>query len=127
MRKSAYVLFIFLFGCNSSQSSSTVEQDSILTKTALHPIHSEGKSSVDKAQILGTWTDGSTENATFDIQEDSIFYVEEMQSYPYSLSRDTMSIRYPDMSFKGKVYFITDTMVLTDAESGTTKYIRFKN
>ena len=82
---------------------------------------------IEKEKLLGVWTDGSSDNATFAIEKDSIFYTDEMVSYPYSLRGNSLTITYPDMSFQGIAYFINDTLVLSDSEFGITKYTRFKN
>jgi hypothetical protein len=66
------------------------------------------------SSILGAWTDGSTENATFDIQKDSIFYVDQLESYPYHLNGDNISIQYADYKYEAKISWIQDTLVLTD-------------
>jgi len=128
MRNSvSLLLIIFLFSCNSPQRHNLSKDDSSNVKLEPKQNPSRFHDSVDKIQLLGTWTDGTTENATFDIQKDSIFYVNQLQSYPYRLKGDSLTIHYSDMIFKGKVYFIMDTMVLSDREFGTTKYTRFKN
>jgi hypothetical protein len=117
--------------CNSSISTTPPDQNSKAIGSGT-PVESELKvakslNGIQKAQILGAWTDGKYENATFDIQQDFIFYTDEMVSYPYTLKGDSLKIRYPDMSFMGAVYFIKDTLVLRDPEFGTTKYYRFKD
>jgi hypothetical protein len=79
------------------------------------------------SRLLGAWTDGSSENVTFNIGKDSIFYLDEMTSFPYTLKNDSLTIVYPDMSFQGTAQFAGDTLILSDPEFGTTKYTRFKN
>ena len=124
-------LLIFISSCDSSVSTAAPAQKSkaINSSTSIENEYKVAKphSNIQKTQILGAWTDGKYENATFDIQQDSIFYTDEMVSYPYTLKGDSITIRYPDMSFMGVVYFIKDTLVLSDPEFGTTKYYRFKD
>ena len=76
---------------------------------------------------MGIWTEGESENATFSIGKDSIYYVDQMESYPYTLIKDSITIVYPDMSFEGIAYLVGDTFVLSDPEFGITKFTRFRN
>lgn len=79
----------------------------------------------NKDRLLGIWTDGNTENATFDIQRDSIFYVDQLSAYKYTIKDDSITISYPDWVFSGKVRFSKDTLVIS-SEDGQTKYWKFK-
>ena len=58
-----------------------------------------------EVRIIGIWTNGSTENATFEIKEDSIFYVDEGKSYSYNLVNDTIKINFTDGLSLGKLSF----------------------
>jgi hypothetical protein len=126
-----FFLLIFMCSCGSSVSTTATDQKSKAIDSSIS-VENEYKvakphSAIQKAQILGAWTDGKYENATFDIQQDSIFYTDEMVSYPYTLKGDSITIRYLDVSFMGVIYFIKDTLVLSDPEFGTTKYYRYKD
>ena len=125
-----YFLLIVLTNCSYSDKDST-SKDSSSTKEIVKDKKPDNKSSVQdvitKEKLLGAWTDGSTENATFDIGMDSIFYVDQMEAFPYTLSGDSLTIVYSDMSFEGIVFMVGDTLVLSDAEFGTSKFTRFKN
>lgn len=78
-----------------------------------------------KDKLIGIWTDGMTENATFDIQRDSIVYIDQLVAYRYTLKEDCVTINYPDWNFVGHVSFAKDTLVIS-SEDGQTKYWRFK-
>lgn len=75
--------------------------------------------------IIGIWTDGQTENATFQIKKDSIYYVDHLENYFYRMESDSISIHYPDMIFKAKVLMKKDTLVLQTSEANY-KYWKFK-
>lgn len=79
-----------------------------------------------RGKILGVWTDGNTENATFEIGEDSILYVERLTSYKHSLTGDSLKIMYPDYVYAGRISFKDDTLVM-DSNEGTSKFRKFKN
>jgi hypothetical protein len=80
-----------------------------------------------KNRLKGAWTDGSTEGATFDIKEKTIFYVDEGGEHQYLLSGNVISIEYPDYTYKAKFSFQSDTLVMKSDEYGETKFWRFKN
>jgi hypothetical protein len=122
MKLLAFLSLLLLVYCKCSHT--TTKKESVTSKPT------EEQTPVDilafnKDRFLGAWTDGSTENATFDIQRDSIFYVDQITAYKYNFEGDSITINYPDWVFCGKVSFIKDTLVIT-AEDGTTKYWEFK-
>jgi hypothetical protein len=131
MKRILVTFFIVFSACNSPLSTTKESSDTTVAVKQSPQFTQEDQVSptelIDKNQILGAWTDGSTENATFDISKDSIFYLDEMTSFPYTLKGDSLTIVYPDMSFEGSARLIGDTLVLSDPELGTTKYTRFKN
>jgi hypothetical protein len=131
MMRISIAFLIICSACSSSVSQSTDSADSSSTieqkAQQVNVANDNPPNSVDKNQLLGAWTDGSTENATFDIGKDSIFYLDQMTSFPYTVKGDTLTIVYPDMSFRGTANFSGDTLILNDPEFGTTKYTRFTN
>jgi hypothetical protein len=86
------------------------------------------KPSVNKEQIMYAWTfiNRDAEMAAISIGQDSIFYVDEMTSYPYKLIGDSIRITYPDTVFTGSIFFKNDTLVLTEREFGMLEYYRWK-
>jgi hypothetical protein len=123
--------FLILFSaCSSPVSNSKASIDSSVAATKSRnegPAKEHSAEEIKKDNLFGAWTDGSTENAMFDIGKDSIFYLNQMTSYPYTLKGDSLTIVYPDMSFVGTAKFSGDTLILSAPEFGTTKYTRFKN
>lgn len=131
MMRISIAFLILCSACSSSVSNTKDSDDTVITKSyKAQPIANTVISSptyIDRNRLLGAWTDGSGENATFDIGKDSIFYLDEMTSFPYTLKADTLTIIYPDMSFQGTAKFLGDTLILSDPEFGTTKYTKFKD
>ena len=77
-------------------------------------------------ELKGTWTDGSSDNATFEIKKDSICYVDELSCFKYSLVEDKLKIKFADYLFIGQIKFLKDSLIIMGPD-GTTKYWRFKN
>ncbi len=77
-------------------------------------------------KIIGAWTYEATGNATFQISEKNIFYVEHLVNYKYSLKKDCINIFFDDHTLKGKIEFMSDTMIIT-TKNDRQKYWRFKN
>ena len=125
------VLLCFFIGCNTPVSDSA-------SKSSLTVLQKEQKSArsdrstnelraIKKEKIIGAWTDGNSENASFDISKDSIYYADQLDSFPYVLKDDTITIFYPDMIFKGRIHLQGDTLILKSAEFGESRFTRFKN
>ena len=128
------ILIAFLIVCSACSSSVTSTYDTAdSTSTfssdaqtiSITTEHTKG--SIDRSKLFGAWTDGSTENATFDISKDTIFYLDAMTAFPYTLIGDTMIIEYPDFIVRASIHFSGDTLVLSDPEFGRTKYTRFQD
>jgi len=124
-------LFILFAGCNTGQDTKAIP-DSTITKDTTKQIKqatikaNDNTNQTNLSKQLGIWTDGSSENATFDIKKDSIYYVDQFTTYKYSLREDSIKIFYPDWTFAGAVSFSKDTMIIA-SENGTTKYWKFKD
>ena len=125
-----FFLLIALTNCSSPDKASTiidVSTDQQSVQDGKPGEHSSAKEVISKDKLFGAWTDGTTENAIFDIGKDSIFYVDQMKAFPYTLTGDSLTIVYPDMSYEGIVSLAGDTLILSNAEFGTSKFTRFKN
>jgi hypothetical protein len=96
----------------------------ILLLTSLIVLFSSFNFLENNKSILGIWTDGSTENATFEINKKTIFYVDLLKEY--KLKKDSVFIFYDDYTFKGKIKISTDTLYITN-EGIERKYWRFKD
>ena len=122
MKLLASLSLLLLVGCKCGHTTTMKERAQSKPTDAQTPASS---STFNKDRLLGIWTDGSTENATFNIQRDSIFYVDQLIAYKYNVKEDTITINYADWAFKGKASFIKDTLVIA-SEDGQTKYWKFK-
>lgn len=90
---------------------------SLLSDTVVH---------VQKSDLYGFWTDGSSENATFEINQDSIYYIEQFAAYKYTLEDGIIKIHYPDYTFNGRLTFENDELRIV-AEDGGAVFRRFTN
>ena len=131
---------LYLTSCNSGQASTeksqsdttanvaVVETPNTSTSDTIQKLTSVPNSADSlKSRLKGAWTDGTTDGATFDIKDKTIFYVDEGGEYKYSLSGDMISIRYPDYNYNAKLSFQSDTLIMNSEEYGETKFWKFKN
>ena len=75
------------------------------------------KSQINSQSLQGLWRSIKDENATFDIQEDSIYYPDHFESYSYKIFKDSLCIYYPGNAYLAKVTLDNDTLVLTDIDN----------
>jgi len=124
-------LFILFVACSDGRNTkvnkeSIIAADNVnLIKQPRHHINGPAKQPIASSP-LGIWTDGSNENATFEIRKDSIYYIEQFATYQYSILDNNIKIQSPGGTFTGTVSYIEDTMVIA-SEDGTTKYWKFKD
>jgi hypothetical protein len=79
-----------------------------------------------KSKLKGIWTDGTTENAAFEIKENTIFYVDNVATYKYTLQGNKMTIIYPDYTYKCVISFHKDTLIMDSKEYGSSSFWKFK-
>ena len=122
---------IALSACTSSEPNTVRSTGNVSTiRSDAQPnnvIPKDSPTIADDNQLLGAWTDGSSENASFAIDKDSIFYVDALTSYRYTLKEDSLIIAFPGRNFSSNVKFRGDTLMINDPESGTSRYTRFKD
>jgi hypothetical protein len=136
----SFLVILYLTSCSSGQASTeksqsdttanvaVVETRSTTTSDTVQKVASVPNSTDSvKSRLKGAWTDGTTDGATFDIKDKTIFYVDEGGEYKYSVNGDMISIRYPDYIYKAKLSFQSDTLIMNSEEYGETKFWRFKN
>jgi len=81
----------------------------------------------DKAQLIGIWTDRTTENATFQITRDSVYYVDSDKTFMYKIKNDSIVIDYIEFSGSYKILKLNeDSLVLGDKETKTI-FTKFEN
>ena len=115
------ILITLLFlGCNreivNGNSKSTEKKHVELAKV----------SKVTPNEIMGIWTNGSTENATFKIEAKSIYYVDDFKDYDYEIVGDTIEIHYPDYIYRAEVLLKNDTLIMNSKEYAQARYWKFK-
>ncbi|MEO8234016.1 MAG: hypothetical protein ABI549_01260 [Flavobacterium sp.] len=76
--------------------------------------------------IKGIWTNKSTENATFKINNKTIYYVDDFTTYKYTYSNNTIKIYYSDYIYEAKVTFSKGIMTLKSSDGSISKFWRFK-
>jgi hypothetical protein len=82
---------------------------------------------MDVSNMIGIWTDGQTENATFEIGKDSIYYIDSFQKYKYSISGDSITIKFDGFDNVSKIEKVDKDSLILNSEKQITKYWRFKN
>ncbi|CAN5351728.1 hypothetical protein BH09BAC3_BH09BAC3_08930 [soil metagenome] len=88
--------------------------------------HRSNTEDFDKS-ILGIWTDGSTENASFRIQKDSVFDVEHFTTTKYIQKEDSVLFYYQEGIYPTKVYKTHNDTLIYEVRGSKTKYWKFKN
>ena len=69
--------------------------------------------SINKSLLIGIWTNGRTENATFEIDKDSIFYLESFQKYKYHVIGDSITIKFDGFDNTSRIEKVTkDSLIL---------------
>ena len=79
-----------------------------------------------KTKVQGIWGSNISENAVFEIRPDSIYNVDQFKTYPYEIIDSIITIQYADFTFKGRISFIKDTMVI-ESDGEKSKYWKFKD
>ncbi len=123
MRLMLMLIPIILMACSNFSTMSEKTNGKSEIPTTVDPKSDTGK--INDSTLLGIWTDGQTENATFQIKQDSIFYVDHLENYHYRLESDSIFIHYPDLLFKAKILLKHDTLILK-APDAEYKYWKFK-
>jgi len=77
--------------------------------------------------ITGIWTSGETENATFQIDKDSIYYVDALQRFKYLIVGDSLIIRFEDNDYKCKIAKATKDSLVWIKDGNKTVFWRFNN
>lgn len=109
MKKSILLLFIVVLVVFSCKNSKPVVDSGSQTK------------------VIGIWTDGNSENASFQISKDSIYYVDHFLTFKYEVKGDSIYIHYPDYFYRAGITFSGDSMILKNAEMGRRSYFPFRN
>lgn len=82
---------------------------------------------LDYSKIIGIWTNGEGENATFQIKKDSIFYVDFSKQYAYKIINDSLTIFFDGYIDVSKIEKITNDSLILLIENERHKFWKFKN
>ena len=120
-----------MFGCKQEKPVNKRELESGIINGTSETIEIKQKElsknpKITKNMILGIWTNGSTENATFEIKPKTIYYVDDFKDYKYSLKNDTIEINYPDYVYRAGISLRNDTLIMNSKEYSQAKYWKFK-
>jgi len=97
------------------------------------PISQEKKNQIpkvkEKEKLIGIWGKNINENANFQIEEDSIYYVDANQRVKYitkenSLKKDSIIIYYDGYPYRAVYWFRNDSLILKNFRE--SKFVRFK-
>lgn len=80
----------------------------------------------NKNKLMGVWGPSINENASFWIQQDSVYYPEHFKSYKYSTKKDSIFIFYEGWIVKAKYSFSHDSLIMRN-EDKVERYVRFTN
>ncbi|MBK0380433.1 hypothetical protein [Mucilaginibacter segetis] len=117
----------FALGCHNATESDVSDNDS-LQNSQQQALMDAGKTQANlKQKLSGIWTDGNTQNASFNFKGDSVLYVEDRKNYKYALTNDSITIYYPDYTYRAKLAFVNDTMLMISQGADTAKFWKFNN
>lgn len=124
------LIFLILLSCKQKNEteirSLEIEKTEKISETIKPDKLQRSNCETTKNRIIGIWTNGSTENATFEIKSKTIYYVDDFKDYDYKLKNDTIEIAYPDYVYRAKIEFRNDTLIMNSKEYSPAKYWKFK-
>ncbi|TRW24281.1 hypothetical protein FMM05_10635 [Flavobacterium zepuense] len=120
------LLLIALTACNNKETidKETTTDVKDTTSAKFYKVDKKAESNLHE-QLIGAWTTEGYQNAVFSIKNDSVYYVENDETFPYKLIGNVLTIEYTDDSMNFDVSFTGDTLVLKSAREGDSKYWRF--
>ena len=125
MKKNIFIIPSFLLAACSSptnnETSLTIKSISMPSSTNLPTPRAINY----KDSLLGNWSDGSDENATIQIQDDSVLYISHLDKYKYTIQNDSIKIFFPNNISASKIIFNGDTLWWISIND-TTKLWKFK-
>jgi len=77
-------------------------------------------------RLTGVWGHSVKENASFQIQTDSIYYPEYFKSYKYQTKKDSIYIHYDGWIYKGAFLFRNDSLILKTQEK-ESRFVRIRD
>lgn len=81
---------------------------------------------IDISKLQGIWTNGTSEKATFQIEKDSIYYVDANQTFSYKIKGDSIEIAFDGFTEAYRISKLNnDSLILKNMEL-TDIFTRFK-
>jgi archaellum component FlaF (FlaF/FlaG flagellin family) len=110
------------------ESSNDTDNNKVAHTNKVHK-SSDIKNKLDYSFIQGVWFEEMNTNALFAIDGDSIFYVDNLSSYPYEISDDTLVINFDGWKSKSLILKVdNNSLYLKDISDGTViKLFREEN
>ncbi|MDI9366511.1 MAG: hypothetical protein QM541_16260 [Flavobacterium sp.] len=119
-----FALFSLGFlSCNSAQ----VDSKKSATDSLTYPAETQKTVAITsdlKDKILGIWGNDYSENAVFEIRKDSIYYVDQFETYKYILKDSIITIFYRDYTDSSMLSFKKDTLVM-ESNGEKSKFWKF--
>ena len=143
MKPQVILLLFLIFGCNNEnrpnkqikyqelvnkpKKSVEVAQVACKTTTKADSVKETPIVHIKREMLLGAWTDGSSSNASFGIYQDSIFYVDALDTYHYKILVDSLFIDFSDWMSNVKVTKLTKDSMMWESDMGQSTFWRFNN
>ncbi|WP_299984053.1 hypothetical protein [uncultured Pontibacter sp.] len=130
--KKIYTIFfvLLLISCSvkETEQESVIQHQANTSSPAVESQHSGAQSLFTNEDIKGIWTSGESENASFNIEEDSILFVDTFEYLKYEFRNDTL-IYFDDNVpfFKTRVIKADKDSLVTSNEDGIRRLWRFKD
>ena len=116
MKSTIFILLsVFLLGCDHKADSKKSNVKAIDSQVKSKPLnHSVAIDSINlKSLIKGKWAALKDTALMLSIGNGEIFYYDASASYPYSISKGQIQIKYSDYSYVGQIAMIgKDTMIM---------------
>lgn len=104
---------------NKQTTSATIESEPTQTDTTTALIKPVTENpTIPPSAIIGLWTDGQVNYANIEFKKDSIVYLQFEKTYPYALKQDSINIELSDMTMKGNLLLLNDTLKIISEDGG---------
>ena len=124
MQKTTIIIVSLLIAACSSPTKNEEVVTTVPTPSASNTVAPVSNTINYKDSLLGNWSDGSDENATIHVMDDSILYVSHMDKYKYMVQNDSLKLYFTNETAVVKMSLKGDTMFWF-SKTDTTKLWRF--
>jgi hypothetical protein len=121
------VALVFM-SCGNSPQKVKYEKDSVKLKQDFLPgVSGPLNIKTLRDSLIGIWGDDESPNAVFKISANSVRYLEDSKTYKYVLNKDSIKIYYDEYTYRARVNFVKDTLMMDSKEDESAKFWKFKN